>query len=75
MVEITEEMGRIAFRVLVQKMANDNEIPNAQSFKRELPNEAKKLGVAPEKLTEFAKVLIPEIIATRLGCKSVALNW
>jgi hypothetical protein len=72
-----EKRNEISFKALVKKMADDNEIPNVQNLKRDVPNEAKKLGITVEESEAFVKELVPHIIATRLGLNpdQIVIKW
>ena len=71
--EITR--NRIARKILVHKLAQEKGIVNGSGLKREVPNAAKKMGEKPSDVVEFVKEIFPEIIAARLGCKSVSIKW
>lgn len=74
--KLTEQkMGEIAIKALVQKLADDNTIPNAEGLKRGLPDQAKKLGITTDEAKAFMKAILPRVIGARLGCKEVSLVW
>lgn len=72
-----EKRNEIAFRMLVEQKAADNEIPNVQNLKRDVPNEAKKLGITVEEGEVFIHELVPHIIAARLGLtpNQIVIKW
>jgi len=72
-----ERRNEIAFKALVAKAAEDNKIPNVQNLKRDLPNEAKKLGITVEEGEAFVHEIVPHIIAVRLGLKpeQIVIKW
>ena len=73
---LTEQArGRIAFKLLVERMAKDNTIPSKETMTRELPNISREFGEKPEDIQAFAKELIPQVIAKRIGCKEVTVVW
>jgi hypothetical protein len=57
MVLSREKVGQIALRVLQQKMELDGIRLNPKELKREIHNEAKKFGITPQELAEFAKLI------------------
>ena len=76
MPKLTEaDKGRIALKMLIHRMAKDNEIPDHNQLKRGLPDMAKQIDEKPEVLQAFAFEMLPEVIRTRLGCQGVTLHW
>jgi hypothetical protein len=69
------EMGRIALKIVISRMAKDNEILDKNDLKRGVPNMAKALGEKPEVLEAFVKEILPEVVRVRLGCEGVTLHW
>jgi hypothetical protein len=57
MVLSESRINEIAFRMLKIKMEREGINLNPKEVKREITNEAKNLGVTPQELAEFAKLI------------------
>jgi hypothetical protein len=54
----TEKIGQIAVLALQSKMEESGLNLNPKTIKREIANEAKKLGIPAHELAEFAKIML-----------------
>jgi len=68
-----ERMGEIALIILTHRMAK--ELPTSESLEREVPNQAKKLGIDPAEAKLFASSILEEAVRIRLDCESVLITW
>ncbi len=67
-----ERMGEIALIYFIHKMAKDG-IPSQEELQRNIPNEAKKLGITSREALDFIKEVVSKAIGKRLGCEEVGL--
>ena len=56
-----ERMGEIALLIFKNKLREDG-VRLRPGFRREIGNEASKIGIAPAELGEFAEIVIRELV-------------
>lgn len=68
--------NKIARNILIHRMATGEFNPNVATMKKKsFRTAAKNIGVKPCELREFIHEITPEVIAAKIGCKTVSIEW
>jgi hypothetical protein len=62
-----ERVGEIAWLALQRKYEDEGFTMKPNEIKRDIANEAKKLGIPPYELAQFAKLLIEAVYKKTIG--------
>jgi len=68
--------GRIALKLLIGELVDQQKIPSLEKRRRDAPNMAKMIGEDPEDVREFFRSITPSIVGRITGCQHVSMeNW
>lgn len=70
---MTEERRKVIALKIVEQMVIDRGIPGAEQLKRDMGNEAKKLGIPTSELMKFYRSCAPRALGQIFGFRQVSL--
>ncbi len=71
---MSEDRRKEIALLIVEQLSIERGIPGADVMKRDIGNQAQKIGVSTQELMDFYESLLPRVIARMFGYNHVSLN-